>query len=80
MYLFTRSSSVDPGRALDAIAFATDVSAFVSENSPLEVHPWAAVYGNPGVLTWGALVESPSAMAAASEGLLANPGRLLLAP
>jgi len=73
MYLFTRTSTVEMARALEAVEFATDIAAYVTKSTDLELHVWTAAYGNPGTLTWSSLVESPAAMMKTSERLLADP-------
>jgi len=75
MYLFARTATAKPGRALDAATFATEVAGQVSSITGVEVHAWSTLYGAPITqLSWTALIDSHAAMGEVSEKLQADPG------
>ena len=74
MLLFSRVLTVT-GSPRRALPWALGVTNYVNDHSDLEVNLWSATYGYPlGTLAWTAVVESQSALAAATAGLLADDG------
>ncbi len=81
MYLFTRTATFKPERAVDAAAWAVDIAAQVSSITGLEVRTWSVLYGAPlNTVTWSCSVESHAEMGAAGEKLQADPGYLARIP
>lgn len=75
MYLYARTVTANPARALDALAFATSISETVSRVAGTEVRAWATLYGAPiTTIAWTTRVESYAAMGAIGEKLQADPG------
>ena len=74
MLLFSRVLTVT-GSPRQALPWALSVTSYVNDHSDLDVGLWSATYGYPlGTLAWTALVESQTALAAATAGLLADDG------
>ena len=74
MLLFSRVLTVT-GSPRQALPWALGVTSYVNDHSDLDVSLWSASYGYPlGTLAWTALVESQTALAAATAALLADDG------
>jgi hypothetical protein len=81
MYLFTRTTTARPERAVDAAAWAVDIAAQVSTITGVEVRTWSTLYGAPlNTVTWTCRVESHAEMGAIGEKLQADPGYLARVP
>jgi hypothetical protein len=73
MFLFTRISTIAPGRMRSAQGFIADVTAHVNENTPFDVSVWAAVFGRPvGTVAWSLTVDSLAEFLDASGELNAS--------
>jgi hypothetical protein len=81
MYLFTRTTTARPERALDAAGWAVDVAAQVTSITGIEVGTWSALYGAPlNSVTWTCQVESHAEMGTMGEKLQADPGYVARTP
>lgn len=75
MYLFTRTTTCKPDRAVDAAGWAVDIAAQVASITGVEVGTWSVLYGAPlNTVTWTCRVESHAEMGAMAEKLQADPG------
>ena len=73
MKLFSRRVHL-VGPPAETVAYATDMCAYVNDKIGREVALWAAVFGAPlGSMIYTMRVEGVADLAAASEGLLADP-------
>lgn len=73
MYLFSRISTVAPGRLRSAEGFIADVTAHVNENTPFDVSVWGFQFGRPvGTVGWSMMVESQAEFLEASAELNAS--------
>lgn len=76
MLLFTRLVTLT-GSPRKSMSFAVGITEYVNAHGPLPVTCWATTFGRPiGTVGWSTMVESQSALAAATGGLLADPGYL----
>jgi len=75
MYLFVRTSTADPKRGMDALAFSADIAGRVNSVTGQEVSAWTVLYGAPiTTVTWTTRVESHAALGAMTEKLQADAG------
>lgn len=58
MFLFSRLSTIAPGKFGEAQEFIADITAFVNENAPFEVNVWSVLFGQPlGTVGWSMTFE-----------------------
>ncbi|MDP9463256.1 MAG: hypothetical protein M3P52_01420 [Actinomycetota bacterium] len=75
MYLYTRMDRMILGKADEAIAFATEAAAYVTDKTGTPVYTWASVFGAPlGTVTWSARLDSMAALGALQDQLAVDPG------
>ena len=73
MNLFSRTATVDPAHAVEAMGFAVEIGRYVAKATGMELGVWTVLYGAPvGTVSWSARVDSHAAMGAATATLAAD--------
>ena len=76
MLLFSRLLTLT-GSPRKSMPWAIGVTDYVNSHGSLPVTCWAGTFGYPvGSVAWSAMVESQAALAAATAGLVSDPGYL----
>ena len=72
-YLFSRVTTVAPGRMRSAQGFIADVTAHVNENTPFDVSVWGFLFGQPvGTVGWSMMIDDLALYLDASAELNAS--------
>lgn len=73
MFLFSRITTIAPGRMRSAQGFIADITAHVNENTPFDVSVWGFLFGQPvGTIGWSMMIEDLAAYLDASAALNAS--------
>ena len=76
MLLFTRLVTLT-GSPRKSMPWAMQITEYVNSHGSLPVTCWAGTFGYPiGTMAWSTMVESQAALAAATGGLVVDPGYL----
>jgi hypothetical protein len=75
MYLFTRRRSIESSRATEAIPWAIETAAKVTQITGLPVNAWTSMWGeDAGTVVWAAFVDDLTALEQAGDKLNVDGG------
>ena len=78
MISFMRTASIAPGKTGDALAFAHQITKFLSERYDIKVAICMPIGGNPNRLGWHTMYASLADLEATMTKLLADPEYIAL--